>query len=355
MEDNIENSIEKNELMTVDPHYKQWLTELKQRVLQSQLKAAVKVNSELLELYWQLGEDIVERQKTATWGDKLLAQLSKDLMATFPDMKGFSKRNLEQIRRWFCYWNDESAIAKQAVAQLVQIPWGHNIQIITKCQSMEEAAYYVQSTLEQGWSRNVLVHQIESGLWQREGAALHNFERTLPATQSDLAMQTLKDPYIFDFLNLSKQHSERELEQGLIDHITQFLLELGAGFAYMGRQYPIKVGERDFYIDLLFYHARLHCYVVIELKLGDFEPEHAGKLNFYIKAIDEQLCKQGDAPTIGILLCKTKDKVVAKYALSDINKPMGISEYKLTQSLPEALQSSLPSVVELEQLGGEHE
>jgi predicted nuclease of restriction endonuclease-like (RecB) superfamily len=344
-----------NELMSVDPHYKQWLTELKQRVLQSQLKAAVKVNSELLELYWQLGADIVERQKTATWGDKLLAQLSKDLMATFPNMKGFSKRNLEQIRRWFCYWNDESAIAKQAVAQLVQIPWGHNIQIITKCQTMEEAVYYVQSTLEQGWSRNVLVHQIESGLWQREGAALHNFERTLPATQSDLAMQTLKDPYIFDFLNLSKQHSERELEQGLIDHITQFLLELGAGFAYMGRQYPIKVGERDFYIDLLFYHARLHCYVVIELKLGDFEPEHAGKLNFYIKAIDEQLCKQGDAPTIGILLCKTKDKVVAEYALSDINKPMGISEYKLTQSLPQALQSSLPSVAELELLGGDHE
>jgi predicted nuclease of restriction endonuclease-like (RecB) superfamily len=341
--------------MTVDPHYKQWLTELKQRVLQSQLKAAVKVNSELLELYWQLGADIVERQKAATWGDKLLTQLSKDLMATFPDMKGFSKRNLEQIRRWFCYWNDESAIAKQAVAQLVQIPWGHNIQIITKCQSMVEAVYYVQSTLEQGWSRNVLVHQIESGLWQREGAALHNFERTLPATQSDLAMQTLKDPYIFGFLNLSKQHSERELEQGLIDHITQFLLELGAGFAYMGRQYPIKVGQRDFYIDLLFYHARLHCYVVIELKLGDFEPEHAGKLNFYIKAIDEQLCKQGDAPTIGILLCKTKDKVVAEYALSDINKPMGISEYKLTQSLPEALQSSLPSVAELELLGGDHE
>jgi predicted nuclease of restriction endonuclease-like (RecB) superfamily len=351
----MEDNIESNELMTVDPHYKQWLTELKQRVLQSQLKAAVKVNSELLELYWQLGADIVERQKAATWGDKLLAQLSKDLMATFPYMKGFSKRNLEQIRRWFCYWNDESAIAKQAVAQLVQIPWGHNIQIITKCQTMEEAVYYVQSTLEQGWSRNVLVHQIESGLWQREGAALHNFERTLPATQSDLAMQTLKDPYIFDFLNLSKQHSERELEQGLIDHITQFLLELGAGFAYMGRQYPIKVGERDFYIDLLFYHARLHCYVVIELKLGDFEPEHAGKLNFYIKAIDEQLCKQGDAPTIGILLCKTKDKVVAEYALSDINKPMGISEYKLTQSLPEALQSSLPSVAELELLGGEHE
>lgn len=348
------NDAVNNELMSVDPHYKQWLTELKQRVLQSQLKAAVKVNSELLELYWQLGADIVERQKTATWGDKLLAQLSKDLMATFPDMKGFSVRNLKYIRQWQQFYAG-NAIGQQLVAQLVQIPWGHNIQIIAKCQSMEEAVYYVQSTLEHGWSRNVLVHQIDSGLWQREGAALHNFKRTLPTTQSDLAMQTLKDPYIFDFLNLSKQHSERELEQGLIDHITQFLLELGAGFAYMGRQYPIKVGERDFYIDLLFYHARLHCYVVIELKLGEFEPEHAGKLNFYIKAIDEQLCKQGDAPTIGILLCKTKDKVVAEYALSDINKPMGISEYKLTQSLPEALQSSLPSVAELELLGGDHE
>lgn len=317
--------------------------------------AAIKVNSELLTLYWELGADIVDRQHTASWGDKFLDQLSRDLMTEFPEMKGFSKRNLELIRKWFVYWNNENPIAKQVVSQLVQIPWGHNIQIVSKSKSIEEAAYYVQNTLEQGWSRNVLVHQIESGLYQREGKALHNFQRTLPAAQSDLAIQTLKDPYVFDFLSLTKAHNEHELEQGLIEHITQFLLELGSGFAYMGRQYPIKVGERDFYIDLLFYHARLHCYVVIELKMGEFEPEHAGKLNFYIKAIDEQLCQKHDAPTIGILLCKNKDKVVAEYALSDISKPMGISEYRFTQSLPEGLQDSLPSVAELEQLGGVNE
>jgi predicted nuclease of restriction endonuclease-like (RecB) superfamily len=338
-----------------NPEYKQWLTDLKHKVATSQIKAAIKVNSELLNLYWELGADIVQRQQNAAWGDKLLTQLSQDLMAEFPDMKGFSKRNLEHIRRWFLFWSCDETIAKQVVAQLMQIPWGHNIHIVSKSQSLDEALYYVSTTLAQGWSRNVLVHQMESAVYQREAKALHNFKQTLPAVQSDLAIQTLKDPYIFDFLSLSKQHSERELEQGLVEHITAFLLELGAGFAYMGRQYPISVGERDFYIDLLFYHARLHCYVVIELKLGDFEPEHAGKLNFYIKAVDEQLCKQGDAATIGILLCKTKDKLVAEYALSDINKPMGIAEYRLTKALPEELQANLPSVETLAQLGGQHE
>jgi len=195
---------------------------------------------------------------------------------------------------------------------------------------------------------------MESGLWQREGKAITNFSQTLPAPQSDLAQQTLKDPYIFDFLTLSKQHSERELEQGLIEHITHFLLELGAGFAYMGKQYPVQVGEREFFIDLLFYHTQLHCHVVIELKIGDFEPEHAGKLNFYIKAIDEQLRTEADQPTIGILLCKNKDRLVAEYALSDIQKPIGVSEYQLTQLLPENLQSKLPSIEEIEnELGGE--
>ncbi len=319
----------------------------------SQLKAAVKVNQELLELYWHLGAQIVVRQESSSWGEKLLEQLSSDLMVSFPDMKGFSVRNLKYMRQWYLFYGG-GAIGQQAVAQLVQIPWGHNIQIITKCKSIEEAHYYLTSTLEHGWSRNVLVHQIESQLWQRSGKGLHNFQHTLPAIQSDLAAQTLKDPYVFGFLNLSQTHTERELEEGLVNHITQFLLELGAGFAYMGRQYPITVGERDFYIDLLFYHTRLHCYVVIELKLGEFEPEHAGKLNFYIKAIDEQLCKKADAPTIGILLCKTKDKVVAEYALSDINKPMGISEYQLTHALPVELQDNLPSVEALEQLGSKH-
>lgn len=334
--------------------YKRWLKDLKQKVQQTQIKAAVQVNTTLLTFYWELGADIVQRQSTANWGDGFLKQLSKDLMKAFPDIKGFSERNLKYIRQWFLFYSQGQAIGQQAVAQLAQVPWGHNLQIISKCQSVDEAQYYIRSTIEHGWSRNVLIHQIDSGLWQREGTALSNFSATLPAVQSDLAQQTLKDPYVFDFLTLTKSYNEKELEQGLIEHITQFLLELGAGFAYMGKQVKLQVGTRDFYIDLLFYHARLHCYVVIELKAGDFEPEHAGKLNFYIKAVDEQLRKEGDAPTIGILLCKNKDKLVAEYALSDIQKPIGVSEYQLTQSLPENLQSQLPSVEEIEQeLGGE--
>lgn len=334
--------------------YKNWLTDLKQKVLHTQLKAAVKVNATLLQFYWELGEEIVLRQAQSSWGDGFLKQLSHDLMAEFPDMKGFSERNLKYIRQWFLFYADNNTIRQQLVAQLIQIPWGHHLKIISHCQRIEEALYYVQNTLENGWSRSVLTHQIDSGLWQREGKAITNFTKTLPAPQSDLAQQTLKDPYIFDFLTLNKQHSERELEQGLIAHITHFLLELGAGFAYLGKQYPVQVGERDFFIDLLFYHTQLHCYVVIELKIGDFEPEHAGKLNFYIKAIDEQLRKEADNPTIGIILCKNKDKLVAEYALSDIQKPIGVSEYQLTQSLPQNLQSKLPSIQDIEnELSGE--
>ena len=340
--------------LSLNNDYKSWLKILKQKVLTTQLKAAVQVNSTLLTFYWELGEDIVRRQAEANWGDGFLKQLSKDLMAEFPDMKGFSRRNLELIRQWHLFWNQSPEIAQQAVAQLTRIPWGHNQLIINKCQTEAEALYYVQNTIEYGWSRSVLTLQIESGLCQREGKAISNFSATLPATQSDLAQQTLKDPYVFDFLTLTQSYNEKELERGLIEHITQFLLELGAGFAYMGKQVYLQVGQQDFYIDLLFYHAHLHCYVVIELKAGDFKPEHAGKLNFYIKAVDELVRREGDAPTIGMLLCKNKDKLVAEYALSDIQKPIGVSEYQLTQSLPEDLQSQLPSIEEIEQgLGGE--
>ena len=337
-----------------DAQYKKWLKELKQKVQKTQLKAAVQVNSTLLQFYWELGADIVQRQAQSSWGDGFLKQLSRDLMLEFPEIKGFSLSNIKYIRQWYGFYTTGIEIGQQAVGQLAQIPWGHNLKIISKCRSTAEALYYVQSTLEHGWSRNLLTHQIESGLWQREGQSISNFSNTLPEIQSDLAQQTLKDPYIFDFLTLSNDYNERELERGLIEHITQFLLELGAGFAYMGKQVPLQVGEREFYIDLLFYHARLHCYVVIELKAGDFEPEYAGKLNFYIKAVDEQFRKESDEPTIGILLCKNKDKLVAEYALSDIQKPIGVSEYQLTQALPENLKSNLPSIEEIEnELGGE--
>ena len=343
-----------NSNLLQNAEYKNWLKDLKQKVLQTQLKAAIQVNSTLLQFYWELGEAIVQRQAQSNWGDGFLKQLSRDLMAEFPEIKGFSERNLKYIRQWVLFYANDKVIGQQAVAQLAQIPWGHNLKIISHCQNIKEALYYLENTLKYGWSRSVLTHQMESGLWQREGKAITNFSQTLPAPQSDLAQQTLKDPYIFDFLTLTKQHSERELEQGLIEHITHFLLELGAGFAYMGKQYPVQVGEREFFIDLLFYHTQLHCHVVIELKIGDFEPEHAGKLNFYIKAIDEQLRTEADQPTIGILLCKNKDRLVAEYALSDIQKPIGVSEYQLTQSLPENLQSKLPSIEEIEnELGGE--
>ena len=341
------NTSNTNLLTNVD--YKNWLGELKSRFSRAQLKAVVAVNTSLLQFYWELGKDIVERQTQYAWGEGFLLQLSRDLMHDFPAIKGFSKRNLELIRQWYTYWDIPVPIAQQAVSQLHSIPWGHNLVIIAKCKQQDEALFYVQNTLAYGWSRSVLTHQIESGLWQREGKAVSNFAQTLPAVQSDLVTQTLKDPYIFDFLSLTKEHTERELELGLIQHITQFLLELGAGFAYIGRQVPLQVGEREFFIDLLFYHTRLHCYVVVELKTTDFEPEHAGKLNFYIKAVDEQLRQTGDQPSIGLLLCKDKDKLVAEYALSDIHKPMGIAAYAITHTLPPSLQASLPSIEVIEQ------
>jgi predicted nuclease of restriction endonuclease-like (RecB) superfamily len=337
-----------NSEMATDQGYRVWIGELKSKFRQAQLTAAIKVNSTLLAFYWELGADIVVKQQHSVWGDGFLTQLSQDLMAEFPEVKGFSVRNLKYIRQWHTFYRHPQAIGQQAVAQLCQIPWGHNIAIISKTQTQQEALYYVANTLKHGWSRSVLTHQIESRLWQREGKATHNFAQTLPTMQSDLAQQTLKDPYVFDFLSLTPEHNERELEQALVKHITQFLLELGAGFAYLGKQVPLQVGERDFFLDLLFYHTRLHCYVVVELKTGDFEPEHAGKLNFYLKAVDEQLRQSDDQASIGILLCKHRDKLVAEYALSDINKPIGVSEYQLTQALPEMLKSSLPSIEQIE-------
>lgn len=342
--------------LVFDKAYKDWLADIKARVRNAQIKAAVKVNTELLDLYWWLGGDIVEKQKKSKWGDGLLPRLSKDLMAEFSDMKGFSLSNLKYIKQWFLFYNQSAAIGQQAVgliaqqvvAQITRIPWGHNIAIISKCRSVEEALFYVQKTAVHNWSRSVLVHQMESGLYKREGKVIANFSLTLPKPQSDLARQTLKDPYIFDFLSMSADYNERDLEKGLIDHLTKFLLELGAGFAFIGRQVNIQVGSQEFFIDLLFYHARLHCYVVIELKTKDFEPGHAGQLNFYIKAVDTQLRKEGDQPTIGLLLCKNRDKLVAEYALSDIHKPIGVSEYKLTHSLPKNFKSSLPTIEEIE-------
>jgi predicted nuclease of restriction endonuclease-like (RecB) superfamily len=260
-------------------------------------------------------------------------------------MKGFSKRNLELMRQWYQFWSSENAIAQQLVSQ---IPWGHNLVIMTKIKDPIAALFYVQNTMQNSWSRAVLTHHIESDLYQREGRAISNFQETLPVPQSDLAQQTLKDPYTFDFLCLQKKHDEKELEDGLIAHVTQFLLELGAGFSYIGRQYRLEVSGDEFFIDLLFYHTRLHCYVVIELKAVKFKPEFAGKLNFYVSAVDGILKTEQDNPTIGILICKSKNDTVVEYTLKDIHKPIGVSEYVITKNLPPDLKSSLPSIEEIE-------
>lgn len=369
--------------LVINKDYKVWLADIKLKVRNAQIKAALKVNAELLTLYWELGADIVAKQTSAKWGSGFLPHLSKDLTAEFPEMKGFSLSNLKYMKQWYLFYSQEDTIGQQSVAQLAgsdqpdqksqqlvglftqqpvqqviaqitQIPWGHNIVIITKCKNLPEALYYAGNTLAHNWSRSVLVHQIESGLYKREGKAVNNFAATLPKPQSDLAKQTLKDPYIFDFLQLTKEYDERDLENGLTQHVSKFLLELGAGFSYLGRQYHLEVAGEDFYIDLLFYHVKLHCYVVIELKTTKFQPEDAGKLNFYLSAVDDILCTPQDQPTIGILICKDKTKTIAEYALRDINKPMGVSEYQLTESLPENLKGSLPSIKEIEaELGGE--
>jgi len=334
-----------NHSLIKDEDYSAWLKELKNKVRLVQIKAAVKVNSELLQFYWELGADIVEKQATAKWGDGFISNLSHDLIAEFPDMKGFSKRNLEQIRKWYCFWSLQGEIAKQLATQ---IPWWHNVVIITKTKNADEALFYVQKTIQNSWSRSVLTHHIESDLFKREGKAITNFKTTLPEPQSDLAREILKDPYNFDFLTLTERHNEKELENALVNHVTHFLLELGAGFSYLGKQYKLEVSGDEFFIDLLFYHVILHCYVVVELKAVKFKPEFAGKLNFYISAVDGILKSDQDNATIGILICKSKNDIVVEYALKDVHKPIGVSEYIITKNLPDEFRSSLPSIEEIE-------
>lgn len=336
----------KKEIFSSD--YKSFLSEIKSRIASSQIKAAIAVNEELLRLYWDLGQMIVEKQKVSSWGDGLLEQISADLKSEFQDIQGFSVRNLKYMRQWFTFWNIDNQIGQQLVAQLFKIPWGHHIAIITKIKNSDEAVFYLKKTIEHGYSRAVLIHQIESHLYGREGKAITNFSTTLSASDSDLAQQTLKDPYVFDFLSMREAYDERELEESLVAHVTKFLLELGAGFSYIGRQYKLEIGDEEFYIDLLFYHVKLHCYVVVELKTGKFKPEYAGKLSFYISAVDGEIKSERDNPTIGILICKSKNDTVVEYALNDINKPIGVSEYTLIKDLPNEFKSSLPTIEEIE-------
>ncbi len=326
--------------------YDDFLRELKERVRGAQIKAALSVNRELVLLYWQIGQEILARQQQQGWGTKVIERLAKDLKAAFPDMKGFSRTNLLYMKLFAEAYPDE-----QIVQQVVgQIPWGHHLRILEAVKHPSARLWYVQKVIENGWSRNILNIHIKNDLYNRQGKAITNFNATLTPPQSDLARETLKDPYIFDFLTLGEEALEREVEKELIKHITKFLLELGVGFAFVGQQYPLKVGEEEFYLDLLFYHTKLHCFVVIELKTGKFKPEYTGKINFYLSAVDDLLKSPQDNPSIGLILCASKDNVIAEYALRDVNKPIGIAEWQaeLTKSLPKELQAKLPTIEQLE-------
>jgi predicted nuclease of restriction endonuclease-like (RecB) superfamily len=362
-------------LIKVDSEYREWLADVKQRVRQNQIKAAVRVNSSMLELYWSIGADIVEKQAESKWGSGVIPQLSKDLRDEFTDVQGFSKRNLGSMKKFYMFYSQCGAFgqrpgakisgneelestssilhqvgAKSSIPPLLgMIPWRHHIEIMSRSKSVDEALFYVRQTIENGWSRAVLLNFISVDLYSRKGSAPNNFSLTLPDTQSDLAAEMLKDPYNFDFLALTLNYKEKELEDALTENITKFLIELGQGFAYVGRQVPIKVGETQLFLDLLFYHLKLRCFIVIELKATKFEAEHAGKLGVYVTAINHQLKADIDNPTIGLIVCKSKDKIMAEYAVESSSQPIGISEYELSKLLPDDYKSSLPSVEEIEE------
>lgn len=326
--------------------YKIFLKNLKSHIEQARLKAVLSVNRQMIELYWEIGRFILQEQEKQGWGAKVIDRLSEDLRILFPDMKGLSARNLKYMRKFAESYPDFEFV--QTVS--AQISWSHNVLLITKFEDNTTRFWYMQQSAENGWSYRILMHQIELGVHETQGKLPNNFEAHLPAVQSDLARQIFKDEYIFDFLAQKDIQNERALEKGLTNYITEFLLALGKGFAFIGRQYHLVVGEQDFYIDLLFYHVKLHCYIVVELKTEVFKPEYAGKLNFYLSAVDDLIRQSEDKPTIGLLLCKHKNDIVVEYALRDVNKPMGVASYHLTKKIPDELAQSLPSEAELKDI-----
>ena len=358
--------MKKDERMPAATLYVGLLADIKQRVRQAQVRAVLAVNAELIRLYWDIGRVIDQRQKQEGWGSGIIPRLARDLHNEVPEEKGFSERN---IKRMLAFYREYAQLefVPQPVAQIespakvpqpvalfpmeliLTLPWGHHAELMAKVKDHAARRWYMQAALEHGWSRNILVMQIETAAHQRQGRAASNFSLRLPKPESDLAQQTLKDPYLFDFLTLEKNFHERELEVGLIEHLEKFLLELGQGFAFVGRQYHLDVGDQDYYIDLLFYHLKLRCYVVIELKRGDFKPEYAGKMNFYCNVVDDRLRHEDDKSTIGLILCQQHNRVLAEYALRGVDKPIGVSSFELTRALPATLQSSLPSIEAIEQ------
>ena len=357
--------------------YSSVLGGLKEKIRLARQRAALAVNAVLLKVYWEIGFTILQQQEEEGWGTKIIDRLANDLKIEFPDMKGLSVRNLKYMRAFaeaYPYFMQvplgqiedtaSPVFVQQAAAQIqntyiqgdiimqqaaAQLLWGHHMVILDRIKTFEERQFYIQKAVENGWGRDVLVHQIESGLYNRQGALSHNFKNTIPEYQSDLTQQLFKDPYNFDFLTLSENAKERDLENALISHVKNVLEELGDGFAFLSRQYNMQAGEKDYFIDLLFYHTKLHRYIAIELKIGDFEPEYVGKMNLYLGLLDDKLKTERDDPAIGLILCKTKDRIVAEYALRDTSKPIGIAEYKLQQMLPEDIKSELPSIEDIEQ------
>lgn len=328
----------------ITKEYTEFLENLKQRVVTTRYQAIRSVNKELILLYHHIGMEIVKAQEKHGWGSKIIAQLSRDLRSEFPEMKGFSPQNLKYMKR-FAEEYSSDAIGQQAVDQL---PWGHNITLMYAVPNKQEREFYIQKVREYGWSRNILMMYIENDLYGREGKAVTNFKDKLLTPYSDLAQATLRSPYIFDFLSLGKEAHEREVEKGLIAHMEKFLLELGEGFAFLGRQYPLQIEDQDYYIDLLFYHIKLRSFIVVELKSGKFKPEYAGKMNFYLSAVDDLLRQSGDNPSIGLILCRSKGGVLAEYALRDMTKPIGLAEYRFSKALPDNIKTALPTIEELE-------
>lgn len=331
-------------LFPADENYASFLRSLKERIRQAQVRAALSVNNELTMLYWQIGKEILKRQQEEGWGAKVIERLATDLKREFSDMGGFSSRNLKYMRAFAEAYPDEQFVQRYAA----QIPWRHNQVLLDKLKTPEQRLWYAQKSLENGWSRDVLVMQIETNLFTRQGGATTNFERTLPELDSDLANQLIKDPYNFDFLTIGENVRERELEKALVERIRDFLLELGIGFAFVGSQYRLEVEGEEYFIDLLFYHLKLHCYIVIDLKVTEFKPEFSGKMNFYISAVNHLLRTEVEKPTIGIILCPSKKKTVVEFALDTVHNPIGVSTYKLRDQLPTTLQDCLPSAEQLE-------
>jgi predicted nuclease of restriction endonuclease-like (RecB) superfamily len=359
--------------------YPSLLEDIKQRIRTAQVRATLSAKAELIRLYWEIGRAIAGRQRQEGWGAAVIPRLARDLHNEMPDIKGFSERNLKRMIAFYRAYHQHDLRVPQAVALLAgkdepaafeaivprpvaqldsedltqttvisRIPWGHHILLLERVKDLPTRFWYMRQPLVQGWSRNVLALMIDGRARQRQGKAVTNFDQLLPPAQSDLATQTLKDPYIFDFLTLEEPSRERELETSLLTQVEKFLLELGQGFAFVGRQYYLDVGEQDFYVDLLFYHLRLRCFVVIDLKKGPFQAEYAGKMNFYCNVVDDRLRHPTDQPTIGLILCQDKNRSVAQYALKGIHKAIGVSEYQLTRELPAKLKSSLPSIKEIE-------